>query len=95
MAELRSRGDRDLEVTIERAREGNERFPDSPDAAERSSLLVHALASAGRAAEARGEAEDMVNRYPDSNWVREIERFTGAHRHRHAHVGPDGALAFD
>jgi hypothetical protein len=95
MARLRSRSDQDPEFAVELAREGNARFPNSPDAPGRSAILIHALANVGRAAEARGEAEDMVNRYPDSSWVREIERFTGAHRHRNVHVASDGELAFD
>ena len=95
MAELRAFKDSDLERSIERAREGNRRFPNSADAPERSSILIHALAGAGRSAEARGEAEDMVNRYPDSEWVREVERFTGAHRHRSVHLNDDGQLAFE
>ena len=95
MSELRAFKDSDPAFAIERAREGNRRFPDSADAAERSSILVHALAAAGRASEARGEAEDMVNHYPDSEWVREVERFTGAHRHRNARLDANGQLAFD
>jgi len=95
MSELRAFKDSDAEFAIERAREGNGRFPDSADAAERSSILIHALAAAGRASEARGEAEDMVNHYPDSEWVREVERFTGAHRHRNVHLDASGQLAFD
>ncbi|HEY4106742.1 MAG TPA: hypothetical protein VGM44_22735 [Polyangiaceae bacterium] len=95
MDELRRFKDADPEFAIARAREGNARFPDSADAPERSSILIHALAAEGRASEARGEAEDMVNRYPDSEWVREVERFTGAHRHRNVHVDADGKLAYD
>jgi hypothetical protein len=95
MAELRAFKDTDSEFAIARAREGNQRFPDSVNAPERSSILIHALAAAGRASEARGEAESMVNRYPDSAWVREVERFTGAHRHRNVHVGASGQLAFE
>jgi hypothetical protein len=95
MTELRTFKDSDPEFAIERAREGNQRFPDSADAPERSSILIHALAAAGRSSEARGEAEDMVNHYPDSEWVREIERFTGAHRHRNVHIAANGQLAYD
>lgn len=40
------------------------------------------------------EAEGMVNRYPDSRWVREIEEFTGAHRHRNIRVTASGALEY-
>ena len=95
MTELRAFKDSDAEFAIERAREGNRRFPGSADAPERGSILIHALATAGRASEARGEAEEMVTRYPDSAWVREVERFTGAHRHRNVHVDSSGQLAFD
>jgi len=95
MDELRKFKDADPEFAIERAREGNRRFPASTDAPERSSILIHALAALGHSAEARGEAETMVNHYPDSEWVREVERFTGAHRHRNAHLAANGQLAFD
>ena len=89
---LRSARDKDPTLAIQLAREGNRRFPGSPDAPERASVLIHALAEQGHSSEARGEAEDMVNRYPDSAWVREVERFTGAHRHRNSRLGPDGEL---
>jgi hypothetical protein len=92
MSRLRHVKDRDARLAIELAREGNRRFPDSPHAPERASILIHALASLGRASEARGEAEDMVNRYPDSEWVREIEGFTGAHRHRNLRLNDAGEL---
>ena len=94
MAELRGLGPSDPTATLELARQGNARFPDSANAPERSSILIHALASLGQAAEARGEAEAVVNRYPDSSWVREIESFTGAHRHRSVQLGPDGGIEF-
>jgi hypothetical protein len=92
MAELRKTTNADPTRAIELAREGNRRFPDSPDAAERTSLLIHALAQDGRTSEARGAAEEMVNRYPDSAWVREIEQFTGAHRHRNLRLNADGGI---
>jgi hypothetical protein len=34
----------------------------------------------------------MVNRYPDSAIVREVERFTGAHRHRNLRLRDDGTI---
>lgn len=92
MAQLRKIAAADPAGAIQLAREGNRRFPGSPDAAERTSILIHALAKEGLASEARGTAEDMVNHYPDTSWVREIEQFTGAHRHRNLRLGPDGAL---
>jgi len=96
MARLRevAPGDPALAVTL--AREGNRRFSSrSADAPERTSLLIHALAALGRASEARGEAERMVNETPDSPWVREIERFTGAHRHRNVHINDAGVLEYE
>ncbi|HEU4581809.1 MAG TPA: hypothetical protein VFS67_26315 [Polyangiaceae bacterium] len=94
MRQLRRARGNDPALAIELAREGNRRFPGSPAAPERASILIHALAERGLASEARGEAEDMVNRYPDSAWVREVERFTGARRHRNLQVGPDGELHY-
>jgi hypothetical protein len=32
----------------------------------------------------------MVKHYPDADWVREIERFTGAHRHRNIRANSAG-----
>jgi hypothetical protein len=90
----RLRDQKDSRVAIELAREGDRRFPGSPAAPERASILIHALASQGRASEARGEAERVVNGYPDSDWVREIEQFTGAHRHRNIRLGDAGVLEY-
>ena len=93
MARLRSmKGN--AAAAIELARDGNKRFPDTADAPERTSILIHALASQGASSEARGEAEQMVNHYPDSDWVREIERFTGAHRHRNIRLNDAGQLEY-
>jgi hypothetical protein len=94
MARLREVAGRDPTLAVALAREGNRRFGKSADAPERTAILIHALADLGRAMEARGEAESMVNDYPDSPWVREIERFTGAHRHRNVRVNDAGALEY-
>jgi hypothetical protein len=92
MSSLRNSRDPSQRVLL--AREGNRRFPDTRDAPERASVLIHALAEQGQSAEARGEAENMVNHFPDSPWVREIERFTGAHRHRNVRVIDGGLLEY-
>jgi hypothetical protein len=34
----------------------------------------------------------MVNRYPDSATVREVERFTDAHRHWNLRLRDDGTI---
>jgi hypothetical protein len=94
MARLRTAAQSDPPLAITLARDGNRRFPDSADAPERSSILVHALAATGQSNQARGEAEAMVNHYPDSHWVREVEQFTGAHRHRNVRVNDAGQLEF-
>lgn len=94
MRDLRVLADLDAEATIERAREGAALFGASADAPERRSILIHALARMGYASEARGEAEAMVNECPDSSWVREVERFTGAHRHRNIRLAADGQLEY-
>lgn len=94
MARLREAATSEPALAVKLAREGNRRFPSSPDAPERASILIHALGGLGQSMEARGEAEKMVNDYPDSAWVREIERFTGAHRHRNIRVNDAGVLEY-
>jgi hypothetical protein len=95
MARLRKLKDQDPGAAIALAREGNRRFPDSADAPERTSILIHALSAVDRPSEARGEAEQMVNHYPDSSWVREVEMFIGAHRHRNVRVNDAGNLVYE
>ena len=94
MARLREVKSTNPSLAIDLAREGNRRFPDSADAPERHSILIHALADAERRSEVRGEAEFMVNHYADSAWVREIEGFTGAHRHRNIRLNDAGQLEY-
>jgi hypothetical protein len=92
MARLRSVAGSNFPLAVDLARAGNRRFPDSPGSAERASILIHALAAEGMAKEARGEAEYAVNHYPDSSWVRDIEGFTGAHRHRNLILTDGGVI---
>jgi hypothetical protein len=94
MTRLREVAKTDSARAIKLAEEGNRRFPDSADAPERESILIHVLANAERRSEARGRAEYMVNHYPDSDWVREVEAFTGAHRHRNVTVNDAGQLIY-
>jgi hypothetical protein len=94
MARLREVAKTDSAKAIALAEDGNRRFPDSADAPERESILIHALADAERRNEARGRAEFMVNHYPDSDWVREVEAFTGAHRHRNLSTTDGGQLIY-
>jgi alkanesulfonate monooxygenase SsuD/methylene tetrahydromethanopterin reductase-like flavin-dependent oxidoreductase (luciferase family) len=94
MAHLREVARTDSAQAIEIARAGNKRFPDTPDAPERTSILIHALITQDKLSEGRAEAEYMVNHFPDSKWVREIEGFTGAHRHRNIRVNDAGQLEY-
>ncbi len=92
MARVREAAQADPELAIQLARAANLRFPDTALAPERHSIIIHALAGQGKAGKARGEAEYAVNHYPDGPWVREIEGFTGAHRHRNLRVNDAGVL---
>jgi hypothetical protein len=92
MARLREVAGSDPALAIQLARAGNRRFPDSPDAPERYSILIHALGAQGQSGSARGEAEYMVNHFQDSTWVREIESLSGAHRHRNIRVTDAGII---
>lgn len=94
MTELRRVKDGDPEQALALARNGNQRFADSPDAPERTAIIIYALTALGRPSEGRGEAETMVNHYPDSKWVREIEQYTGAHRHRNIRTNAEGQLEY-
>jgi hypothetical protein len=92
MSRLREAAGSDPALAIQLARAGNRRFPDGPDAPERYSILIRALASDGQTSSARGEAEYMVNHFQDSTWVRDIENFSGAHRHRNLRLTDAGVL---
>ncbi len=94
MAHLREVARSDSAQAIEIARAGNKKFPDSSDAPERTSILIHALITQEKLSQGRAEAEYMVNHFPDSRWVREIEGFTGAHRHRNIRVNDAGQLEY-
>lgn len=74
MAKLRELRTDDLELSLKLAREGNERFPHSPDAIERTWFVCKSLTGLGRSAEARAEALKMVEKYPDSSWTRDVQR---------------------
>jgi hypothetical protein len=82
MAQLRALVDVDPARAYDLAKQGARLFPNSADAPEMAALAVKSLARQGKRSEARGEAETMVNRYPDSPWAREVEQHTGAHPHR-------------
>jgi hypothetical protein len=63
MVRLRSTKESDPTAAIGLARDGNRRFPDSADAPERTSILIHALASQGASSEARVEQFTGAHRH--------------------------------
>ena len=82
MVQLRGLVDVDPARAYGLAKQGTRLFPNSADAPEMAALAIKSLARQGKRSEARGEAETMVDRYPDSPWAREVEQHTGAHPHR-------------
>lgn len=60
------------------AREGRQRFPDSPDSDERDMLLVGALFNQGRLDRARIEARSYFARHPAGRFTRDLIALTGA-----------------
>ena len=73
-ARLRQLAQSSPELTLELGRDGNRRFPESPDAAERNWYIVRALVNLQRFHEARDEARSMVERYPKTPWTNDVER---------------------
>ena len=74
MAELHALGENDPPLSLQLAREGNERFPESADAPERGWILLKSLVNLGRFDEAKAEAAVMVRTYADTCWSADIER---------------------
>jgi len=74
MAALREIGGSAPERSLELAREGQRRFPDSSDAAERAFIIVRALVDLRRFHEARDEAREMVRKYPDDPRALDAQR---------------------
>jgi len=74
MARLREIGGTTPMRSIELAREGQRRFPDSGDAPERAFILVQSLVNLRRFHEARDEAHEMVRKYPDNPFALDAQR---------------------
>jgi hypothetical protein len=74
MATLRGLGASDPARSLELARDGNRRFPNGADAAERNWIICKSLAALGRSAEAEDEAREMVQRYPGTAWANDVRR---------------------
>jgi outer membrane protein assembly factor BamD (BamD/ComL family) len=74
MAKLRDLGSTDLELSLKLAREGNERYPSSPEAVERTWFVCKSLTGLGRSEEARAEALKMVEKYPGTSFTNDVQR---------------------
>jgi hypothetical protein len=79
MAELRSLNGAAPLIALRLAREGNERFPKSTDAPERTWHVIKSLTDLGQFGEAREEALRMVETYPPSHWTMDIHRHVISH----------------
>jgi hypothetical protein len=80
MQTLRDLGGSNPELTLKLAREGRDKYKDSPDAAERAWFIVRSLMNLGRVDEARAEARVLLDTYPRSSWAEDV--------HRHLFVNP-------
>jgi hypothetical protein len=74
MATLREIGGTAPPRSIELAREGQRRFPNSADAPERAFIIVQSLVNLRRFHEARDEAREMVRKYPDNPFALDAQR---------------------
>jgi len=74
MSTLRALGDSEPQHSLDIAREGNARFPDSPDAAERQWYVCKSLVNLANFYEARDEARSMVAKYPETPWTLDVAR---------------------
>jgi hypothetical protein len=74
MEQLREMRQSDPELSLRLARQGNEQFPTSPEAAERAAIVVKSLMRMGRADEATAEARAMVDEYPGTPWAIDVRR---------------------
>jgi len=74
MAKLRELRGSDPELTLALAREAQQRFENSPDAAEQSWFVAKSLTDLGRHDEARIEGRKLVKDYPGTRWAEDAYR---------------------
>jgi hypothetical protein len=74
MVRLHQMGETDPPVSLRLAREGNARFPHTPDAAERAFIVVKSLVDMARFKEAQDEARKMLKDYPNDPHTLDVER---------------------
>ena len=80
MAKLRELHGSNPELTLKLSRDAQQRFKNSPDAAEQSWFVVKSLTDLGRHDEARVEGRKLVKGYPGTRWAEDA--------HRHLFVNP-------
>ena len=80
MARLRELRGSNPELTLSLAREAQQRFKNSPDAAEQAWFVVKSLTDLGRHDEARVEGRKLVKDNPGTRWAEDT--------HRHLFVNP-------
>jgi hypothetical protein len=74
MGRLHALAETNPPLSLQLAREGNARFPDSPDAPERSWIVVKSLVNMARFKEAQDEARIMVGKYPTDPRALDVQR---------------------
>jgi hypothetical protein len=80
MTKLRDLSGSDPALSLQLAREANQRFRGSPEEPERWWYIVRSLMNLGRSGEARAEARVLLDEYPTSEWAQDV--------HRHLFVNP-------
>jgi TolA-binding protein len=74
MAKLHELAASDLPLSLQLARDGVARFPDSPEAPEFEWNVAKSLAAMGRFKEAQAQARIMVEKYPGTSWTSDVQR---------------------
>jgi hypothetical protein len=74
MVRLHRLGETNPPLSLQLAREGNDRYPQSADAPERAFIVVKSLVDMGRFKEAQAEARKMLKSYPNDPHTLDVER---------------------
>jgi len=74
MVRLHQLGETNPPLSLRLAREGNVRFPHTPDAPERAFIVVKSLVDMARFKEAQDEARRMLKDYPNDPHTLDVER---------------------
>jgi hypothetical protein len=74
MARLHELGETNPPLSLQLAREGNARFPNSADAPERAWIVVKSLVNMAQFKEAQAEARIMVAKYPNDPRALDVQR---------------------